>query len=116
MKPFNLERALAGDPVGTRDGKRKVVQLFYADKAIRNAKVIAVFDDGLLELYAENSGSLVMLPKTKTYWYALLTDNLPGVAITAGYEDKAELEAQVELLVSGFNTELIEIRSIEVEE
>ena len=32
MKPFNLERALAGDPVVTRDG-RDVVWLAYCEKA-----------------------------------------------------------------------------------
>ena len=50
MKPFNLERALAGDKVVTRDG-REVVQLFYADKVIDdNDKVVAVVD-GLVETY-----------------------------------------------------------------
>lgn len=52
-KPFNLERALAGDKVITRDG-REVVQLFYADKASEdNEKVIAVVD-GIIEKYQTN--------------------------------------------------------------
>lgn len=32
MKPFNLEEALAGKPVMTREG-RKVVRIFYAEEA-----------------------------------------------------------------------------------
>jgi len=34
MKPFNLERALAGDPVVTRDGK-KVTNIRYGYKPVR---------------------------------------------------------------------------------
>lgn len=72
MKPFNLERALAGDPVGTRDGKHKAVHIFHADKGAEICKVIAVFDDGIVAHYHENGcryteqcpGDLVMLTQT----------------------------------------------------
>lgn len=48
MKPFNLERALAGDPVGTRDGRHKIVQLLHADKAIDNPRLFAVFENSTI--------------------------------------------------------------------
>ena len=46
MKPFNLQEALAGKPVVTRDG-RKVEQLFYFDKAENEFKLRAVVDGSI---------------------------------------------------------------------
>lgn len=56
-KAFDLERALAGDKVVTRDG-REVVQIFYADKACLSSKVIVVIDNHVSCYYSNgNYGS-----------------------------------------------------------
>lgn len=47
MKPFNLEHALAGDPVITRDGK-KVIECVYLKKRER-FNLLALIQEGLEE-------------------------------------------------------------------
>jgi hypothetical protein len=74
-KPFNLERALAGDPVVRGDGL-KVIELKCFDKPNRNGRqVIALFEDGTFGTFLVNgkkhereSGlDLLMAPKTTNY-------------------------------------------------
>lgn len=82
MKPFDLERALAGDPVITRDG-RKVLD-FYLFKGLgKDFRPLAYVIEGDHQLcYAQEDGflcteitptshDLVMAPKIKTYWMNL---------------------------------------------
>ena len=75
MKPFNLQEALAGKPVVTRDG-RKVEQLFYLDKAENEFKLRAVVD-GSITAYTDNGcfyseviteSDLFMAPEKREYW------------------------------------------------
>ena len=121
MKQFNLERALAGDPVGTRDGEHKAVHIFHADKGAENCKVIAVFDRGGFNIYYENGrrytekcpGDLVMLPKTKTYWYAICRSK--GAAGTYRYAT-ALFEDKEYLLKSIDGNKIIRILSTDIEE
>lgn len=74
MKPFNLERALAGDPVMTRDG-RPVTQLTFFKDAMGDT--IAGILEGYIELWREDGyyhtmdrgdKDLFMAPKTKEGW------------------------------------------------
>lgn len=77
MKPFNLERALAGDPVVTRDG-RKVEEVTMLKKADVQKKVIAVIDGYIRSYYPHGtrqgdqsmilSHDLFMAPVKKTYY------------------------------------------------
>lgn len=59
MKPFNLERALAGDKVVTRSGI-EVVELYYINTM---SKVVAVVN-GSLEMYLED-GSYIKGQETR---------------------------------------------------
>lgn len=77
MKPFNLERALAGDPVVTRDG-RKVTQIFYFSKTDEVYNLFVGFDkkitgykpDGKYYLDGtESPKDLFMAPVEKTVWF-----------------------------------------------
>jgi len=45
MKPFNLERALSGDPVVMRNGE-KVIAIYYLKEAESEQKIIAIREDG----------------------------------------------------------------------
>jgi hypothetical protein len=81
MKPFNLEKALAGDPVITRDG-RKVTDIHYFKAKDLDTPVIAEIDNTNLKFYTndgkyyhkfyyQNNDShydLFMAPVIKTYW------------------------------------------------
>lgn len=122
MKPFNLERALAGDPVITRDEK-KVSEIHYFSTARGSAPLIAIIE-GVYFWFSEEgkyweSGSLsthdlFMAPKTKTYWYAVYWSNPPKAdrfpSITGLFVDKYNLIS----VVSEDN--IIELRNVEIEE
>jgi len=103
MKPFNLERALAGDPVGTRDGRRKIVLLSIVKPYIvdvpKPKMIQAIFDNGTIEYYGEDgqyyrqhesNSDLVMLTQTpdleterKEFEEWLATDLTLGTATKA---------------------------------
>lgn len=80
MKKFDLERALAGDPVITRDG-RKVLQLVYFSMAEKESKILALleiggspasfFKDGKYIAGEEHDVDLFMAHKTKKLWIAI---------------------------------------------
>jgi hypothetical protein len=76
MKPFNLARAIAGDPLITRDGRTDVVFGAYNPKA--KCGSVVVWIKGILYTFRENGrwGSdhedlcldLFMAPKKRTVW------------------------------------------------
>lgn len=70
--PFNLERALAGDPVVTREGKQvaeihyfKTVNSLYA---VIDNLLISFYTCGNYSLNKEYPDDLFMAPKTKKLW------------------------------------------------
>lgn len=76
MKPFNLERALAGDPVVTRGGW-KALKILDSGLDI-HMRYIALFEDGSTETYDEHGRyfgtdeeayiDLFMAPKKRKVW------------------------------------------------
>lgn len=85
--PFNLEKALAGEAVVTRDGQR-VVEIFKFKKPDRNKyQIVAMIEDDYiistdyLGRYhtgeGESGNDLFIVPKTKTY-YANVYQDLEG--------------------------------------
>lgn len=79
MKPFNLERAIAGDKIVTRDG-REVRFVGYAPELGEFHRVVFVVDASLLT--CAKSGACVkskyfdlfMAPKIRTVWVNLRLD------------------------------------------
>lgn len=75
MKEFNLARALAGDPVITRDGKR-VSELFHTKTLKDRLSVLAIIDGELVHYskegkYFVNNDSindLFMVPVKRQEW------------------------------------------------
>lgn len=81
MKPFNLEKALAGDPVVTRDG-RVVTEIVHLKTNIR--PIIAVIDgrargyliDGTTRSANDwSQRDLFMAPKKTTYYQLIFKRN-----------------------------------------
>ena len=77
MKAFNLEEALAGKPVITRDGK-KVVEIIHLSSMRNERNVLAVFENDCM-LYKHNGtcmlnlgdchrSDLIMAPEKKSIW------------------------------------------------
>ena len=98
-KPFNLERALAGDKVVTRDG-REVTEIYYF-KTLPDAFPVASVIDGSLfrfnkegrSLYRANDKDfLLMSPKTKKFeaWVNVYTWGIS--CVTYDNKDQAESE------------------------
>lgn len=82
MKPFNLEKALAGDPVVTRCGE-PVHDLHYLEHSRMSQKLVAVVngtpfyanDDGTYQLgRKESQYDLFMAPVKRTVWGVMYRD------------------------------------------
>jgi hypothetical protein len=79
-KPFNLERALAGDPVVTRHGK-PVTQLTkfdydgeYVLRGVLEGNLVGWLENGCYYSSGEWSYDLFMAPKKRTVWVNLYGD------------------------------------------
>jgi hypothetical protein len=81
MKPFDLQRAIAGDPVVTRDGRRAKF-VAHVPESKRGCTTIAFVEgDGAVRLYYDNGSfcydnsisehDLQMAPKKKTAYVNL---------------------------------------------
>lgn len=53
MKPFNLQRALAGDAVITRDGRTPTQITYFSDIKNTGYKLYAVLDGGIVSYNSE---------------------------------------------------------------
>ena len=84
MKPFNPERALAGDPVVTRDGREVKDLRHLPSSTVECCRVVAVVN-GRVKLYYESGRAspenvwdspddLFMAPKKRTVWVNLYDD------------------------------------------
>jgi hypothetical protein len=88
MKPFDLERALAGDPVVTRDG-RKVTEIHYF-KTLEDRYFILAVIDGSAHHFKENGRrfdfecdcDLLMYPITKKYYIPIFIDVITNTLFT----------------------------------
>lgn len=78
LKPFDLEKALAGDPVITRDGNR-VLELHLFKSLKLNDNLLVVIDDnsyktlsyypnGKFRLERNSCEDLFMAHQSKTFW------------------------------------------------
>jgi hypothetical protein len=76
MKPFNLEEALKGAKVVTRDG-REISEIHKFEKTKKDAFRIAVVRDGMVKLYSdegktiwlnESCDDLFMAPTERKEW------------------------------------------------
>ena len=122
MKPFNLERALAGDPVVTRDGQ-KIIEIIHFKK--RNKfPVLALFDyENTIKAYCENGiycnslsecdnkYDLFMAPKTKKLWIAIeKAEHAKGSHFTS------TAETDKEYLLKHIDKKKYHIVEVEIEE
>jgi hypothetical protein len=102
LKPFNLERALAGDKVVTRTGK-EVKDVKHFSFARTPCPVLAVVDghifrfspSGMFEegLGLKNPIDLFMAPKTRTVWVNLYNGTVKTPHLSLGYFYKSEEDA-----------------------
>ena len=76
MKPFDLEAALAGAPLITRDGAT-VKFIAYVPEAHEGQRVVVLDSEGMISVHFENGNyyhaaaagnDLFMAPKKRTVW------------------------------------------------
>lgn len=93
MKPFNLEQALAGKPVVTRDG-REVTEL-HLFKTVDKYPLLAVIGENSFGYYrdgcfdnTESPLDLLMAPEKVTKWFNVLRyENLTNKYFTSALFD-----------------------------
>ncbi len=122
-KPFNLERALAGDPVVTRDG-RKVLWIAHCSPAKREYQVQALVEgiayplslnaDGRYNCYDEYRHDLFMAPKKRTVW-ARFYRHEDGSILSSEWYDTKEMASKMAPEVSE-SPNYIGVYQIEIEE
>jgi hypothetical protein len=93
MKPFNLERALAGDPVVTRDG-RPVKIAGYNEEALTGQEVIGWLD-GVAYIWGKDgtlcgTTDLFMAPTERKEW---IVRGENGNVVLGPYKVKADAES-----------------------
>jgi hypothetical protein len=82
MKPFDLERAKAGDPIVTRDGRKAkfIAHIPEADKQQRiivlvGKDVYGVRESGKFKVFESDNVDLFMASKKRTVWVNLYPDH-----------------------------------------
>ena len=107
MEKFNLERALAGEPVITRDG-REVTRLTHFKEA-RGQYNLAGLIDGVIWGWHENGISMVefetnndlfMKPKENAVWVNIYKRSDGGLIV--GYYYDSEAKAKEESLANNY--------------
>jgi len=97
MKPFNLEKALAGEPVVTRNGE-PVSEVHYFETVTRQYKVFAVVtgevqsytESGRYTLRVEHAFDLFMAPVKRVGWVNIYSDR--SCLLIYDSEDEAKRE------------------------
>jgi hypothetical protein len=108
MEKFNLERALAGEPVITRDG-REVTRLTYFKEARNQYNLVGLLD-GVVWGWDENGTSIVgyetisdlfMKPKENAIWVNVYKRK-DGALDVGAFPFKSEAEAKEKSLGSNY--------------
>lgn len=120
-KPFNLERALAGDPVTTLCG-RKVLQIHFFDAEIPYP-ILALIEGEIYiraykingnSEYVEDHFSLCMLPKKKKLWIGINTACIDS--IDGPYSTTMAHESLDRLKLNNYNHEILKIVEVEIDD
>lgn len=103
MRPFNLEEALAGKPVVTKDGTKVEEIVAFRSSSISQYPVMAVINGGI-ETYTregyyhndrrEHPKDLCMAPETQEAWVNIFRGALTGKARCGNYHYETEQEAK----------------------
>ena len=118
LKPFDLEKALAGEPVVTRNGF-KVIEINCFEQNT-DYPVRVLFENGGTNTYTKNGKvytgnndngfDLFMAPKTKTMWYCVY-ETVDGTITTSGlYDSEKEFMHDVFMINKILATNSIEIK------
>lgn len=115
MKPFNLERALAGDPVVTRGGVPvprleyfPEVEEAYKIAVVLNGKILTCTEKGKFALFGDTQFDLFMAPK-KVKGYVVIFPTSIGPYSFSRVFDTAEI-AKREMAYKGVeDAQIIEV-------
>ena len=99
MRPFDLEKALAGEPVITREGL-EVTELYLAKTATNNTRRLIAVTEGALRHYSEdgkwqfdkgdNPNDLFMAPVKRQAWTNVFQTPSGAIFTSGGCYDSNE--------------------------
>jgi hypothetical protein len=123
MKPFNLQEAIAGKPIQTRDG-RVLKFVAHVPEAGEMYKVVIMLGGGYIGCWREDGkylkdeegdGDIVMVPVIKTYYVNVFRSNYSyAVFASQPLDNKTEVEGHKEEYSN--NSTFIETLSFDIEE
>ena len=117
MKEFNLQKALAGEPVVTRDGK-KVTQITKFDNVTITKYSICGVVEGSLENWSiegkyhhtlESQFDIYMAEESKTIWINVWKDVKDGSLSASIHSRKDKCDMEIDELLSHTLVKTIEI-------
>jgi hypothetical protein len=123
MKPFNLQEAIAGKPIQTRDG-RVLKFVAHVPEAGEMYKVVIMLGGGYIGCWREDGkylkdeegdGDIVMVPVVKTYYLNVFKSNYSGAIFTSHpLDNKTEVEGNKEEYSN--NSTFIETLTFDIKE
>ena len=101
MKPFDLERALSGDPIQTRSGK-PFIQIHKFDTkdddclyGVVDGEVLSFTKDGRFNpSYGISEYDLFMAPKVREYWVNVYRNKNGSLEMGAEYESEEKAKSE----------------------
>lgn len=128
MKPFDLQKALQGDPVVMRDGRKVLELLVFKTSSVTNPVRAVIAGGGVLQFGADgryyqieqSNNDLFMAPKVRTVYVNLFTCagvTKPMSTMAASFDTVAEAESHAEKLRSVKYTGVVKVaHPVEVED
>jgi hypothetical protein len=126
MKPFNLQEAIAGKPIQTRDG-RVLKFVAHVPEASVGSKVVIMNFQGYIGAYPENGKSsldeeewdndIVMAPVIKTYYVNIFKGNYSNIVVSSSpLEDEEEVQWNKDKYLQMNNVKFITTLTFDIEE
>jgi hypothetical protein len=123
MKPFNLQEAIAGKPIQTRDG-RVLKFVAHVPEAGEGYEVVVMKGDGYVGCWCEDGrylkeeetdSDIVMVTVIKTYYVNVFKSNYSGAIFTSHpLDNKIEVEGHKEEYSN--NSTFIKTLTFDIEE
>ena len=102
MEPFDLERALAGEPVVTRDG-REVTEIYFFKTFEGTYPLVGIIDGEKCSYTTKGKNyssknsdfDLFMKPKVVEGWFNVYQDNEYGLIMSSSYPSEKEAKEKM---------------------
>jgi hypothetical protein len=125
MKTFNLQEAIAGKPIQTRDG-RVLKFVAHVPEAGEGYEVVVMKGDGYVGCWCEDGrylkeeetdSDIVMAPVIKKYYVNIFKGNYSGIVVSSSpLEDEEEVQWNKDEYLQMNNVRFITTLTFDIEE